>query len=518
MKTASALCCLALVAGACSSASDAGAPGTGSPVASGARGDAGAGTTPGEDGEPAPAPPVPGLHVEYFDGYHDNLASAIEPTVDHVWKDGPPAATIGRDRFSARWTATLTPARAGKTKLIVDADDGMRLWLDDELVIDDWRAHFVERHTVDVDLDPAKPVQLRLEYFEADLDASVRLSWSADGLAEAIIPEDRFTTTNEGSGLPGPKPPITNPVLATSCPDPGVLATKDAFYMVCTGGKLPLRTSRDLVTWATVPNAFVLADGKPTWADNGGRNWAPEIHPGGDGFLAYYTSVNANDVLSIGVASAPKPTGPWTDKGAALVQNALGVIDATFFRDDDGSQWLFYKIDGNSDGKPTPILVRKLTADGLSFAAGSTAKQVLVNDLAWEGGVVEAPWVVKRDGRYYMFYSGNVYNHLYKTGVARATTLTGAWEKKGAPILVNNAKWVGPGHGSVVPVPSSDSKDAGSTDYFVYHAWENAGNGLAIEAKGREVLVDRIEWKSGWPTIGNGSPTSGAQPWPGEAR
>jgi beta-xylosidase len=134
---------------------------------------------------------------------------------------------------------------------------------------------------------------------------------------------------------------------------------------------------------------------------------------------------------------------------------------------------------------------------------------VLVNDGGtWEGGVVEAPWVVKRDGRYFMFYSGNVYDHRYRTGVARATSLTGPWEKKGAPILENNAAWGGPGHGSV--------GRAGALDYFTYHAWQNAGNGTAVSAKGRMVLVDRITWKDGWPSIANGSPSTGAQPWPGE--
>ncbi len=153
----------------------------------------------------------------------------------------------------------------------------------------------------------------------------------------------------------------------------------------------------------------------------------------------------------------------------------------------------------------------------MSFAAGSTATQVLVNSpTTWEGGVVEAPWVVKRDGRYYLIYSGNVYDERYRTGVARASNITGPWEKKGDPILGNNDAWVGPGHGSVVPVPTSNGKS--SQDYFVYHAWRNAGGGAADKKTGRMVLVDRITWTKGWPQIGDGTPTTGTQPWPGEER
>ena len=462
--------------------------------------------------------PVPGLRAEYFDGYHDMNFGTVEPNIDHAWGDGAPAAGIGKDRFSARWTGTLTAKQPGKTTIGIDADDGVRVWIDGKLVIDDWRAHFEERHTAEVTLDPAKPVAIRVDYFEADLDAQIRLWWSADGLAEEPIPAGQFTTIDLATGLPGPKPPIANPVIAKDCPDPGVLADGGQYYLACTGGKFGIKQSRDLVTWAAPPDTpAILSDGKAPWAINGSHDWAPEIHKLGDkNYVAYFTSWNDASVLSIGLATAASPLGPFTPAKAPLLENALGVIDATQFTDDDGSKWLISKIDGNSQGKPTPILIRKLAANGTSFAAGSSAKQILVNDPAtWEGGVVEAPWVVKRDGKYFLIYSGNVYDARYRTGVARATSLTGPWEKKGAPILANNASWVGPGHGSVVAVPTSDGKS--TQDYFVYHAYKNDGAGNAAPG-GRLVLVDRIKWVNGWPQIGNGSPTAGTQPWPGEDR
>jgi beta-xylosidase len=189
------------------------------------------------------------------------------------------------------------------------------------------------------------------------------------------------------------------------------------------------------------------------------------------------------------------------------VQDAQGAIDATFFEDDDGRRFLIYKIDGNASGHPTPIYIRELAADGLSFAAGSRATQILVNDAAtWEGGVVEGPWLVRRFGYYFLFYSGNVYDERYRTGVARSTSLLGPYEKHGAPILGMNSQWVGPGHGSVVTV--------GDSDFFVYHAWLNDGSDHPVAASGRQVLVDRITYADGWPSIGAGSPTTTPQPCP----
>jgi len=469
----------------------------------------GGGGTGGSGGAAPTA--VPGLYAEYYAGYLDRVLDRVEPTVDVDWADGGPAAEVGSDHFSARWTGFVTAPESGTYTIATETDDGVRLWVGDALVIDDWHGHFVTRNEGTIDLVAGVPTPIRLEYFEIDLAASMRLLWSSAALPEEIVPADALSTFATPSDLFGPKPPYTNPVIPSDCPDPGVLNLMDApeptYAAVCTGGAFPIRTSRGLVTWANT-GTKILPSGKPSWAANGNRNWAPEIHRVGSELVAYFTSVNASNVLSIGVAHAATIDGPWTVTDAPLVQNAKGVIDATEFDDDDGSHWLLYKIDGNSVGQATPIFARQLSDDGLSFAAGSTATQVLTNDSStWEGGVVEAPWVVTHDGMYYLFYSGNVYDYRYRTGVARSASLLGPYEKHGAPILGNNSRWVGPGHGSVVR--------AGSDDYFVYHAWTNAGDGTQLGADGRQVLVDRIDWSGGWPSISDGTPSHTPQPWPG---
>ena len=460
----------------------------------------------------APATPQPGLRAEYFAGYMDPVLERIEPTLDHDWTDGAPGDGVGKDSFSARWTGSLVPLESGTYTLAMETDDGVRLWVDGKLVIDDWHGHFVTRNEAVVAPQAGVPAEIRVDYFELDLGASARLLWSSSTLAEEVIPTERLLASPASSGLVGPRPPYANPVIAFDCPDPGVIAVskggQPSYDAVCTGGSFPIRSSRNLVSWSDT-KASVLPAGKPPWAANGNRNWAPEIHPVDQGFVAYYTTVNGANVLSIGAAHATDVLGPYTDSGGPLVQDPLGVIDATFFEDVDGSRFLFYKIDGNSKGKPTPIYARKLAKDGLSFAAGSSATKVLVNDAAtWEGGVVEAPWVVRHDGSYYIFYSGNVYDHRYRTGVARASSLLGPYEKHGAPILGNNERWVGPGHGSVISV--------GALDYLVYHAWSNAGDGTQLGSAGRQVLVDRIDWKGGWPVIHDGTPSRTPLPWPGD--
>jgi hypothetical protein len=463
----------------------------------------------GDDAGPAPdaAAPEPGFRAEYFARYRELVASAVEPAVDHAWSDAEPVPGAGADRFSARFTGVLDVPAPGTYHFATLADDGVRLRLGDQVVIDDWRPHFPERHEGTVEL-AAGPIPIVLEYFEIDLGAEVHLTWTPPGDTEALL-DAAHVVTAPGGGA-GPKPPYANPVVPFDCPDPGVVSVGEppVYYALCTGGAFPIRRSHDLVLWEDT-GAVVLPDGKPAWAANGFRNWAPELHAIGARFVVYYTCANGDDVLSIGAAVADAPTGPFTDLGAPLVEHPQGVSDASLARDAGGTPYLVYKIDGNAHGQPTPILIRELAADGLAFAPGSTAVELLRNAPAtWEGGVVEAPWIVHQGGVAYLFYSGNVYDHRYRTGVARSTAITGPFEKLGAPVLANDATWAGPGHGSVVPV--------GDRLYFVYHAWHATSGGQHDAARGRVILVDEITFADGWPRIHDGTPSEGLRPWPGE--
>ncbi len=475
------------------------------------------GSTDGTTGEPLP-PIVPGLFAEYYAGYDARVLARVETAVDVDWAEAAPDPALPADRFSVRWSGWITPTESGAHTIVTETDDGVRLWIDDQLVVDDWTPHFVTRNEGAIELVANTPVPIVLELFEVDLASSARLSWATATAAEAPIPPEAFTTYAEIDDAGAPKPPYRNPSLkhdggwvgaeAFRCADPGVIHVPDAdmpgYYAACTAGTFPIRYSPDLVFWQET-DATILPSGKASWSEDGTRNWAPEIHRVGTTFVAYFTSKNTGGTLAVGAAVADDVLGPYVDTGAPLVTDPQSVIDATYV-EADGKGWLFYKIDGNAHGNPTPIFVRELAFDGLSFAEGTGAVQAIVNDLGWEGGVVEAPWIVKRDGMFYLFYSGNVYDERYRTGVARSRSITGPYEKLGDPILRNDSRWVGPGHGSVVT--------AGDVDVFVYHAWTNAG-GVNDEDAGRQMLVDRIDWTNGWPSIHDGTPSDTWQPWPG---
>ncbi|MFP2905851.1 glycoside hydrolase family 43 protein [Pyxidicoccus sp. 3LFB2] len=291
-----------------------------------------------------------------------------------------------------------------------------------------------------------------------------------------------------------------NPVVPVDCADPGVIHDGTRYVAACTSGgaaaAFPLRTSTDLVTWSNAGSIFPSGT-RPGWAT--GDFWAPEIHKVGTRFIAYYTARHSSGRLAIGAATSASALGPFTDLGRPLILDAdMGMIDATFFKDTAGVPYLVWKADGNAVGQQTPIYGQQLSADGLSLVG--TRRTLMTNNLGWEGGVVEAPWVTARGGYYYLFYSGNAYyNSTYAVGVARATSPLGPYTKLGAPILKTGGGWVGPGHNSVVTGPRGDT-------YMVYHAWNSAHTA-------RVMLVDAITWPNGWPAVPS-APSAGSRPLP----
>jgi beta-glucosidase len=147
---------------------------------------------PGEitpDGlEPIPAsvlaPPAghtgQGLLGEYFVGKEragTPKLVRVDPTVDFHWELAAPAPGLPEDGFSVRWTGTLTPPQSGLYALGLLSDDGSRLYLNGKLVVDDWGDHPPTLKTAQMELVGGKAYDLRLEYFEGIIGASVELLW-----------------------------------------------------------------------------------------------------------------------------------------------------------------------------------------------------------------------------------------------------------------------------------------------------------------------------------------------------
>jgi hypothetical protein len=103
-----------------------------------------------------------------------------------------------------------------------------------------------------------------------------------------------------------------------------------------------------------------------------------------------------------------------------------------------------------AEAMSTPIHSQRLAPNGRSLIGED--RIVLVNDLDWEGHLIEGPFVTHQEGRYWMFYAGNDFSTpAYGIGVAVADHPMGPYAKQGAPVLQSTREWTAPGHPSVAP-------------------------------------------------------------------
>ena len=297
----------------------------------------------------------------------------------------------------------------------------------------------------------------------------------------------------------------SNPVLPGDYPDPSVIRVGDTFWATATTSQwaplFPLLTSTDLVNWTRVGAVF---QEPPAWS--AGNYWAPEIAQDRGRFFVYYTARRKNGPLCVAVATARQPHGPYRDHGPMICQDA-GSIDAALVVDEEGQRYLVWKEDGNSRKMPTPIWAQPLSADGTTLTG--TRRELIRNTAPWEAHLVEGPFILRRDGWFYMFYSSDACcgrQCNYKLGVARARRLLGPWERNPAnPILKGNQQWKCPGHGSLV-------SDANGRTFLLYHAYDPED----FQFAGRQGLLDEVTWTAqGWPEInaGQGPSARAASPF-----
>lgn len=108
-----------------------------------------------------------------------------ENNIDFGWGTGSPAdGIVDPERFSARWTQTLDLAPA-RYRFAVTADDGIRLFVNDQLLIDRWREQSVATYTAEADLEGG-PTEIRIEYFEVAGKATARFSYAEVEIEEEI--------------------------------------------------------------------------------------------------------------------------------------------------------------------------------------------------------------------------------------------------------------------------------------------------------------------------------------------
>lgn len=128
--------------------------------------------------------------------------------INFNWGDGSPGKGVPADYFSVRWTGSVRIPRDGKYTFYTVSDDGIRLWVDDQLIIDNWTDHGETESQGQVELWGERPHLIRLEYYEKTGSAVAKLLWAGPGVKKQAIPTQLlfpvlWTESTNGIGLKG---------------------------------------------------------------------------------------------------------------------------------------------------------------------------------------------------------------------------------------------------------------------------------------------------------------------------
>lgn len=121
----------------------------------------------------------PGWQATYWNNINLSGSPVLqrgEGNLDYNWGTGFPAPGVNFDQFSARWTRYIDVS-PGTYQIIVTADDGIRLWVDDELLINQWHDQSATTYTASKYLGSGHHL-VRVEYYENFGDSVIKVSWT----------------------------------------------------------------------------------------------------------------------------------------------------------------------------------------------------------------------------------------------------------------------------------------------------------------------------------------------------
>ena len=127
-----------------------------------------------------------GLKAEYYDNptFQGTPKTRIDKGINFEPKNQAPDPFLPKSPLSIRWTGELVPSVSGEYVFSFTSDDGCKLYIDDQLIINDWNVHSARTEKASMKLEKGKKYQLKAEYFDNGGDAIARLHWRVPSMEE----------------------------------------------------------------------------------------------------------------------------------------------------------------------------------------------------------------------------------------------------------------------------------------------------------------------------------------------
>lgn len=203
-----------------------------------------------------------GLTGEYFNNTQLSGAPALirnDREINFGWTLYSPDPKINYDFYSVRWSGKIKSPTAGKYRIGIEGNDGYRLYLNNKLLIDNWKSQTFTTRLADVEFEKDKSYDIRIEFFESQGYARFKLVWNvgvtndwqkkiSEVVAAARNSEVAIVVAGIEEGesqdraylsLPGHQEELINAVAATGTPTAVVLIGGSAITMTKWIEKVP---------------------------------------------------------------------------------------------------------------------------------------------------------------------------------------------------------------------------------------------------------------------------------------
>jgi hypothetical protein len=166
------------------------------------------------------AQPVNGLLAEYYDNSDLTalVMTRVDPYIDWNWGAGSPDPKIGVGSFSVRWSGKLVPKNSELVTFYTTSDDGVRLWVNGQQLVNNWTTHPATVNQAAIQLLAGQAYDIKLEYFQGGSGSEIKLEWSSPSMPREIIPYSNLFASAQTTVIP--------PVTANQLP----IATADTAW------------------------------------------------------------------------------------------------------------------------------------------------------------------------------------------------------------------------------------------------------------------------------------------------
>ena len=282
---------------------------------------------------PSPTPNGTGLNGQYFinagSTYTNSvnfnptnlILTRVDPTVDFVWGSNSVPITNNGGYYAVRWTGRVQPQYSETYYFDANTDDGVKLWVNDQLIVDDWKAQSATDSIGSIALQGGVRYNIKMEYFELSGAAVAHLYWYSADQSKQIIPSNRLFPTN----TPAATAAITSPLSA-------IAFLGQPFSFTVTAANSPLSfTASGLPPGLNFNTVSGTISGTPTVAGDYQTALTASNAVGlSAAIVAIQVIANSNsvvqeiwtDVPGTNIADIPLST-------PAMVTNVIGALDAT---------------------------------------------------------------------------------------------------------------------------------------------------------------------------------------------